>query len=130
MNPTLTNYDGSVTATPQRVVRPETVEELQTILKRPDQFPSPVRAMGSLHSLTPCASSAGTMVDMSGLKKIVNIDAQKLTLTAQAGLQLLEGARVLRKQQLQFMLNSLYRSSASRHSRSMSAASPSVESTQ
>jgi len=103
--PSLTNYDGSIVATPQRVVRPETVEQLQTILKASDQFPGPVRAMGSFHSLTPCASSPGTMVDMSGMKNILDIDLRKLTLTAQAGLQLVEAAAVLRRQRLQLMLN-------------------------
>jgi len=64
-----------------------------------------VRAMGSNHSLTPCASSTGTIIDMSGLKAIVEIDPQAMTLTAQAGLQLVEASRELRKQKLQFLLN-------------------------
>jgi FAD/FMN-containing dehydrogenase len=101
----ITNYDGGVVATPQQVVRPETVDELRAILKSTDRFPSPVRAMGSFHSLTPCAASPGTMVDMSAFNKIVDIDAQKLTLTAQAGLQLVAAAAILRKKNLQFMLN-------------------------
>jgi len=103
--PRLTSYDGGVVATPQRVIRPETVDELTTILTQPDKFPGPVRAMGSFHSLTPCAASPGTMVDMRGLKNVVTIDAQKRTLTAQAGLQLVEAAAALRRQRLQMMLN-------------------------
>ena len=42
---------------------------------------------------------------MSGLKKIQNLDAQHMTLTAQAGLQLVEAAEILRRQQLQLLLN-------------------------
>ncbi|MGH7799021.1 MAG: FAD-binding oxidoreductase [Thermodesulfobacteriota bacterium] len=105
MNTKITNYDSGVVTVPQKVVRPESVEELQAILKDTERFPSPVRAMGSFHSLTPCASSSGTIVLMSGLKKIQNIDTQKMTLTAQAGLQLVEAAEVLRRHNLQFMLN-------------------------
>ncbi len=105
MNAKITNYDGGVITFPQKVVRPESVEELQAILKDTERFPSPVRAMGSFHSLTPCASSSGTIVSMSALKKLLNIDAQKMTLTAQAGLQLVEAAEVLRRHNLQFMLN-------------------------
>jgi FAD/FMN-containing dehydrogenase len=105
MPTTLTNYDGGVITVPQKVVRPESVEELQAILRDTDRFPSPVRAMGSFHSLTPCASSSGTIVQMSGLKKILNIDPQQMTLTAQAGLQLVEAAEALRRHELQFMLN-------------------------
>ena len=105
MNTPITNYDGGVVTLPQKVVRPESVEELQSILRDTERFPSPIRAMGSFHSLTPCASSSGTIVNMSGLKKIQDLDADNMTLTAQGGLQLVEAAEVLRRQQLQFMLN-------------------------
>jgi FAD/FMN-containing dehydrogenase len=66
MNTQITNYDGGVVTLPQKVVRPESIEELQAILKDTERFPGPVRAMGSFHSLTPCASSSGTIVSMSG----------------------------------------------------------------
>jgi FAD/FMN-containing dehydrogenase len=101
----MTNYDGGVVTVPQKVVRPESVEELQAVVRDTERFPSPVRAMGSFHSLTPCASSSGTIVSMSGLKKIQHLDRQNMTLTAQAGLQLVEAAEVLRRHELQFMLN-------------------------
>ena len=61
--------------------------------------------MGSNHSLTPCAVSTGTVVSMDGFTKIVKIDAAKKTITAQAGLQLVDAAAALRKKNLQFMLN-------------------------
>jgi len=99
------NYDGSVVARPQQLVRPESVEELQSILSQPDRFPGPVRPMGSFHSLTPCAASPGTVVDMSGFKRILAIDGQRMTFTAQAGLQIVDAGAVLRRHQLQFVLN-------------------------
>jgi FAD/FMN-containing dehydrogenase len=102
---TITNYDGAISMTPQELVRPNSVEELQGILRQPDRYPSPVRAMGSNHSLTPCASTSGTVVSMAGFTKIVKIDPQKMTFTAQAGLQLVDAAAELRKQNLQFILN-------------------------
>jgi FAD/FMN-containing dehydrogenase len=105
MSNTIRNYDGSIETTPKQLVRPQTVEELQDILRHPDRYPSPVRAMGSYHSLTPCVSTTGTIVDMSGLKKIIKIDRQKMTFTAQAGLEMIEGNEALRKEKLQFMLN-------------------------
>ena len=61
--------------------------------------------MGSYHSLTPCVSTPGTIVDMKALDKIVRIDAEKMTLTAQAGLEMIEAANALRKLKLQFILN-------------------------
>ena len=105
MSTTITNYDGGITTTPQQHVHPKSVAELQEILRDRKKYPSPVRAMGSNHSLTPCAASTGTVVSMDGFTKIVKIDAVKKTITAQAGLQLVDAAAALRKKDLQFMLN-------------------------
>jgi FAD/FMN-containing dehydrogenase len=102
---TITNYDGGIVTTPQQHVHPKSVAELQEILRDRQQYPGPVRAMGSNHSLTPCAASTGTVVSMDGFTRIVTIDAAKKTLTAQAGLQLVDAAAALRKKNLQFMLN-------------------------
>jgi FAD/FMN-containing dehydrogenase len=102
---TITNYDGGIVTTPQQHVHPRTVEELQAIMRQPDRYPSPVRAMGSNHSLTPCAASTGTVVSMDAFTKIIKIDPTKKTITAQAGLQLVDAAAALRKKKLQFMLN-------------------------
>jgi FAD/FMN-containing dehydrogenase len=101
----VSSYDGSIVSTPQELVRPESVEELQTILKQRDRYPSPVRAMGSFHSLTPCAASPGTIVDMKGLNKVISVDAKAMTFTAQAGMQMIDAASALRALNLQFMLN-------------------------
>ena len=70
MSSSITNYDGSIVTTPQQLVHPKSVEELQDDPARQrDKYPGPVRAMGSNHSLTPCASSTGTIVDMDGLNR-------------------------------------------------------------
>ncbi|PWT80064.1 MAG: hypothetical protein C5B57_12840 [Blastocatellia bacterium] len=105
MGTSLTNYDGSIVVEPQQVVRPETVEEIQAILRHPDRYPSPVRAMGSFHSLTPCAASPGTIVSMERFKNVVKIDTQAMTFTAQAGLQMIEANEILREHNVQFILN-------------------------
>ena len=101
----ITNYDGSIIVSPRQLVFPETVEEIQAILRDTVNYPSPVRAMGNYHSLTPCASSDGTVVNMSRMTRIVSIDTTNLTFTAEAGLQILDASKVLRDQNLQMMLN-------------------------
>ena len=102
----VTNYDGSITTTPRQLVYPQSVEEIQSILRDTAQYPGPVRAMGSYHSLTPCASSDnGTIVNMSRMNRIVAIDAQNYTFTAQAGMQFIDASKALREQNLQFMTN-------------------------
>ena len=105
MSKSITNYDGGIVTTPQQIARPTTVGELQEIMRDTVKYPSPVRAMGSYHSLTPCASSTGTIVDMDGFNKVLRIDAEAMTITAQAGTQLVDAAAALRKLNLQFMLN-------------------------
>lgn len=105
MTHTVTNYDGSITSIPQQLIYPTTVQEIQALLGDPVKYPSPVRAMGSYHSLTPCASSDGTMVNMSRMTQILSIDAATMTLTAQAGLQVVDAAAALRNQGLQLMTN-------------------------
>src|SRR5580698_5990295 len=99
------NYDGSITSSPQQLVYPETVEEIQAILRDPVTYPSPVRAMGHYHSLTPCASSNGTIINLSHMAKVVGIDSTNLTFTAQAGVQIIDASKALRAQNLQMMLN-------------------------
>ena len=105
MGRTITNYDGSLVTVPQQIATPKSVEELQNILRQPGKYPSPVRAMGSYHSLTPCASSPGTVVRMEGMKKVVRVDAENMTFTGQAGMEIIEANRMLRKMNLQFILN-------------------------
>ncbi len=99
------NYDGSITANPQQLVVAKTVADIQTFLRDTATYPSPVRAMGSYHSLTPCASSDGTMIDMKQMNQVIAIDATNLTFTAQAGMQIIDANKALRAQNLQFMLN-------------------------
>lgn len=102
---TIVNYDGTITMTPQRVVRPTSVQEIQEVLRDAEQYPGPVRAMGSGHSLTPCFATGGTIVDMRGMDRVVHIGAPPGTFTAQAGLQIVKAADVLRDRDLQFFNN-------------------------
>jgi hypothetical protein len=105
MNNMVRNYDGGITASPAQLVSPGTVAEIQSILRDAGRYPGPVRAMGSYHSLTPCASSDGTIIDMSGMKRIIEIDREKMTFTAEAGLQFIVASQTLRAQNLQFLTN-------------------------
>src|SRR5688572_19891663 len=99
------NYDGSIVITPQKLVYPQTVEEIQAVLRDPARYPSPVRAMGSCHSLTPCAASEGTIINTSRMIRVIGIDKTANTITAEAGLQFVHASDALRDQDLQFMTN-------------------------
>src|SRR5215469_16382932 len=101
----IVNYDGSIAASPQQLVYPQTAEEIQAVMRDGGWYPGPVGAMGSYHSLTPCASSDGTVINMSRMTQVVLIDRAGMTFTAQGGLQIIEASKALRAQGLQMMLN-------------------------
>ena len=105
MTTAITNYDGGLVTTPQQVVTPESVPELQAIVRDSVAYPSPLRAMGSFHSLTPCPASTGTVVRMEGISRVLRIDRDAMTVTAEAGLQIGQLATALRKEGLQLLLN-------------------------
>jgi hypothetical protein len=102
---TIINYDGSITTCPNQPAFPTTFEEIQSILQDRSRYPSPVRAKGSYHSLTPCVSSEGTIIDMTGMNRILQIDTERMTLTAEAGLQIIDASKALRAKGLQFITN-------------------------
>lgn len=105
MTHTVSSYDGGVIAHPEQFLEARSVEHLQEIMRDGDTYPGPVRAKGSFHSLTACVSTDGTMVDMKGMARVLNIDTDAMTVTAEAGAQLVDVARELRSQGVQFRLN-------------------------
>ncbi len=105
MTTSITNYDGGVVTTPQQIVRPNSVPGLQSVMRDADRYPTPLRAMGSFHSLTPCPASTGTVVRMERINRVLDIDAEAMTVTAEAGLQIGQLASVLRKEGFQLLLN-------------------------
>jgi FAD/FMN-containing dehydrogenase len=105
MSNVIVNYDGSISCSPRQVVYPETAEEIQVVMRDLARYPGPVRAMGSYHSLTPCASSDGTILNMSRMNRVLDIDESNRTIAAQAGLQFIEASKALRARDLQFMTN-------------------------
>ena len=105
MTDPITNYDGGITTNPARLVTPRNVQELQEILRDAEQYPGPVRAMGSFHSLTPCPATDGTVVRMERIREVIEIDTNAMTVTAEAGIQLGELAKALRKRGFQLILN-------------------------
>jgi hypothetical protein len=101
----IVNYDGSITTNPQILIYPQSIDDIQAVLRDASVYPGPVRAKGSYHSLTPCASTDGTMLDMSKMTKVIDVDTTNNIFTAQAGLQIIDASIALRQCNLQFMTN-------------------------
>jgi|GEM_PF-204818 len=102
--PKVSNWFGDVLSQPRVVVKPATVEEIVAVLKNPEKYPSPVRAVGSNHSVTRCAvADGGTVIDMTGLNRILQIGSDSVTV--QGGALYIEVAKELDKHGLQFFVN-------------------------
>lgn len=98
------NWFGSVTSSPRVVVEVESVDEIVAIMKDPERYPGPVRAVGSNHSTTECGvADGGTLVVMRKMDRIIEIRDD--TVTAQAGALYIDVNYELLKRNLQFFVN-------------------------
>jgi len=84
------------------ITRPANIKELMDILKPSSRFKGPFRPMGANSASTDCnASSTGTVIDMTGFDKILNIDAYNDTVTVQSGIRIGTLADALAKEGLE-----------------------------
>jgi hypothetical protein len=84
----------SIGAAPAQIVSPTSPSEISAILRNPKNFPGPVRPMGFGSSTTRCLSApGGTIVDMSGMNRVLRIDADSVTV--QPGIAIRELAEIL-----------------------------------
>jgi L-gulonolactone oxidase len=104
--PVLRNWLGTVTYQPARYVAVTSIADVQSVVRDTAMYPSPVRAKGSHHSMSHCiVADAGTVIDMRGMNRVVEIDRERLTVTLEAGVYLQDAARALEAHGLQFYVN-------------------------
>jgi FAD/FMN-containing dehydrogenase len=102
--PEVSNWFGDLSSTPAKVVRVESPAEIVDVMLDPARYPSPVRAMGSGHSVTACAGAeGGTILEMRGLNRIKEIGGD--TLRVEAGAIHIDMARALEAEGKQFYVN-------------------------
>ena len=100
---TVTNWFGDLVSHPQVIVDANSVDDIVKVFKDPGRYPSPVRAVGSNHSTSPCgAADGGTLIRMK-MNRILNIGTD--TLTVEAGAIHIDMAQELEKHNLQFYVN-------------------------
>jgi xylitol oxidase len=78
-----TNWAGNIVYRADRVHRPRTVGELQDLVSSSQQ----VRALGSGHSFNRIADTAGALVSVAGLPPVMDIDADRATVTVGGGIR-------------------------------------------
>jgi hypothetical protein len=104
MPESVTNWFGNITSHPAVIVEAASVDDIIAVLKNPGKYPSPVRAVGSNHSTSPCGTAdGGTLIKMSKMKAILEIASE--TVTVQAGAIYIDVAQTLEKHHLQFYVN-------------------------
>lgn len=100
----VTNWFGSIRSNPAVIVEAESVDQIVAILQDRERYPSPVRAVGSNHSTTPCGvADGGTLIVMRAMDRILEI--RDGTVTVQAGALYYDVAQELRRHGLQFYVN-------------------------
>ena len=104
MSSEIHNWGRDIYSYPTIVMTPETVEELQDIMRDHERYPAPVRAVGSNHSTTGCATAdSGTVVVMKKLNRVLHIGDN--IITAQGGALYIDAALALEKQDKQMFVN-------------------------
>jgi FAD binding domain-containing protein len=93
------NWNGCAVWTPAVTVTPNGIAELQDIVKDQSRYPSPVRPVGSRHSLNECATTEGTAVDMNHFRAIG--EPAKGLITVGAGVRMIEIGHKLKDHGLQ-----------------------------
>jgi FAD/FMN-containing dehydrogenase len=98
------NWDGSVVTTPAVLARPRTVAEVVDIVRNRAAYPSPVRAVGSRHSVAACVgANGGTLVDMTAMNRILEVGRDRVRV--EAGALYVDIADALERHGLQFHVN-------------------------
>lgn len=87
-----------------KIVAPTSIFEIQTIVQDTVLYPSPVRALGNIHSVTACVVSNGTIVDMRGMDKILSLNKNgqgPQTVSVEGGATLINVHNYLAEQELE-----------------------------
>lgn len=82
------NWTGDQVCAPSAIVAPTGEDELCSIVADAARRGQPVRAVGSGHSFTDCATTQGVMIDTDGLQGILDIDRERGRVTVKGGTRL------------------------------------------
>jgi FAD binding domain-containing protein/D-arabinono-1,4-lactone oxidase len=96
---TIWNWNDSARCAPAEVVAPWNLQELVDVVTSPSRYPSPVRAVGEMHSLNESFTTTGTVVLMRHFDAIG--EPQNGTITVGAGVRMIDLNRKLKHSALQ-----------------------------
>ncbi|MFI1237499.1 D-arabinono-1,4-lactone oxidase [Nocardia salmonicida] len=99
---TWVNWAGQQRCTPAVVAAPRDVEELAAIVTDAAAAGRTVRVAGSGHSFTDAVLTDGTLVDLSGLDKVLDVDVDNGRVRVEAGISLHAASPLLHAHGLAF----------------------------
>lgn len=98
---TISNWNGSNRCTPAAVVAPRDLDELVEVVRNAATYPSPLRAVGEMHSLNESIETEGTAVFMTHFSRIDPPDMALDRVTVGAGVRMIDLKNALKKHGLQ-----------------------------
>jgi len=84
------NWGGTYICTPTRIESPATEQEIIAMVRGAAERGEKVKVIGSGHSFTDIACTDGCMLKLDGYNKVLNVDRHNATITAQAGITILQ----------------------------------------
>jgi L-gulonolactone oxidase len=101
--PTFTNWNGQVSygVDDADFKMPETIEDVQAIVKAAYETNQKVTVIGAMHSTTECMVGTGVIISMKNMARVLSVDDENLTVTVQAAVTLHQLAGHLKELGLQ-----------------------------
>ena len=85
-----TNWGGTYSCSPARIESPATEEEIVALVRASAARGEHVKVIGSGHSFTDIACTDGCLIKLDGYDKVLEVDRDAGTITAQAGITILQ----------------------------------------
>lgn len=85
-----TNWGGTYSCSPTRVVSPTTEDEIVNIVRTSAERGEHVKVIGSGHSFTDIGCTDGCLIKLDGYNKVLDVDREAATITAQVGITILQ----------------------------------------
>jgi len=88
--PHWTNWAGTYSCSPERIESPATEDEIADIVRSAGERWERVKVAGSGHSFTDIACTDGCMIRLDRYNKVLDVDREAATITAQSGITILQ----------------------------------------
>lgn len=89
------NWGGTYSCTPTRIVSPAGTDEIAAVVREAAGRGERVKAIGSGHSFTDIGLTDGVMIRLDRHQRVLGVDAERCTITVEAGITILELSEAL-----------------------------------